>query len=209
MTEGSGIVQWQHRLLPLADEDTLQLDGLTYGAVLVLLYPRDGSIWFPLTIRPETLRRHPGQISLPGGRAEPGDFSLWDAALRETEEELGIPGPILPLGRLDPIQVAVTGYLVVPFVGWIASAPVFRPDPQEVAGVFEVSLDMLLDPSLVGTETRELRGTSWDVTYFLFGGHRVWGATARILADLRSRVVGTSIPDEPVPGSVFPAAEME
>src|SRR5579872_1644177 len=116
------------------------------AAVLVLFFPgREGASFF-LTERPGDLSRHPGQISLPGGRKEDGDGSLWETALRETREELGIrTGRIRPLGRLAPVPVRVSRYLIHPFLAWSPARPRLAPDPREVAGVLEVPASILLD----------------------------------------------------------------
>lgn len=191
------------RLLPLqsrgADE---ALAHLTPSAVLVMFYPRGNDIRFVLTKRPETLANHPGQISLPGGRAEEYDRDLWDTATRETREELGIETQsLLPLGRLDAIRMNVTRYLITPFVAWEPHTPAFVPDAGEVERVIEVSLPDLLDPDSVYTDQWTFREREWRVVAYRFGGDVVWGATARILGDLARRL-DPSLPSEPSPGSV-------
>jgi 8-oxo-dGTP pyrophosphatase MutT (NUDIX family) len=169
-----------------------------------LLFPSQGEVRFLLTARPEDLARHPGQVSLPGGAAEPQDRDLWQTVLRETWEELGVrTGRLRPLGRLDPVPVLASNYLIVPFVAWSPTRPRLSPDPREVAEVIEVPLDALLDPSLIEEETWELRVSSWRVTFFRFGEHVVWGATARILSDLAGRLRVDS-GREIVPGAVRP-----
>lgn len=179
---------------------------LRYAAVLVLLFPRQGEIRFLLTARPEGMLRHPGQVSLPGGAAEPHDASLWQTALRETQEELGVrTGRLRPLGRLEPVPVLASHYLIVPYVAWNPSPPILSPDPREVAEVVEVPLDHLLDPGLVEEETWDLRGRAWRVTFYRFGNKAVWGATARILSDLAARLAGPGGSREVVPGAVRPA----
>lgn len=183
------------------------LPALRHAAVLILLFPRDADVRFLLTARPETLLRHPGQVSLPGGAAESADADLWHTAVRETQEELGIrTGRLRPLGRLDPVPVLVSNYLVTPFVGWNPIPPALKPDPSEVAEVVEVSLGAILDADRVFEETWELRGRSWQVTFYRFGSHVVWGATARILGDLARRLGGESGLRDAVPGSVQPTS---
>jgi 8-oxo-dGTP pyrophosphatase MutT (NUDIX family) len=183
--------------------------GMHPAGVLVLLFPREAEVRFLLTTRPDTLARHAGQISLPGGRREDHDGSLWDTACRETREELGIrTGRLVPLGRLDPVPVEVTGYLIWPFVAWSPIAPRITPDPREVAAVVEVSLASLLDPATVQDEEWEFRGASWRVTLYRFGDVAVWGATARVLADLASRLRPMSRAHAPAPGSVVKAARL-
>lgn len=177
------------------------------ASVLVLLFPRRADISFLLTARPDTLSRHPGQISLPGGAVEPGDASLWETALRETREELGIrTGRVQPLGRLDTVTLAASNYLINPFVGWNPAPPRLTPDPTEVAEVIEVPLRALLDPSTLCEETWELHGAHWCVSYYQLQEKRVWGATARVLGDLAARLGQPGSQTRFVPGSVRPVS---
>lgn len=166
-------------------------DGRTLAAALVLLYP-----WQPpgsehvvpylvLTRRTTALRRHSGQISLPGGRHDPEDSSLLRTALRETEEELGIPPDGLTIwGRLEPEWIVVTHYLLTAFVAYTPERPTFRPAPAEVAEVIEMPLGLILDPASLAEEIWEMQGTSRQVAFFRHGEHKVWGATARILSQV-------------------------
>ena len=173
------------------------------AAVLILLYPRNGVTSFALTVRPDTLSRHPGQISLPGGMAEPHDRSLWDTAVRETQEELGfMSGRVVPLGRLDDVRVRVGDSVITPFVGWNPVSPRFRPDQNEVAEVLEIPLETLLHPSAVEEGTWELRGSQWLVSFYRLQDRVVWGITGLILSDFHRRLCA----EQPVvrPGSVRP-----
>jgi 8-oxo-dGTP pyrophosphatase MutT (NUDIX family) len=186
---------WEDEVHP----DWLQL---RLAAVLVLLFPLGEDTSFVLTRRPEGLRSHPGQISLPGGRVEPSDRSPWDAALRETWEEIGIPAAdVHPIGRLRPLQVAASKNLVLPFVGWTASSPPLHPPNAEVEERIDVPVTTLLDPRTVAEELWILRDSRhYLVTYYHIGGHAVWGLTARILSDLSSRLGAQAAPFPP--GSV-------
>jgi 8-oxo-dGTP pyrophosphatase MutT (NUDIX family) len=177
--------------------------GTRRAAVLVLFYPRGERITFALTVRPDTLSRHPGQISLPGGMAEPYDATLWDTAVRETQEELGLlPGRVVPLGRLDDVKGRVGDSIITPFVGWNPVPPRFKPDAREVAEVLEVPLETLLHPDSVEEETWDLRGSQWQVAFYRLSDRVVWGITGLILSDLHSRLeVGTRAVR---PGSVRP-----
>jgi 8-oxo-dGTP pyrophosphatase MutT (NUDIX family) len=159
------------------------------AAVLVVLYPHDGATFFPLTVRLDTLTHHPGQVSLPGGRLEDVDSSLWEAALREAREEVALrTGRILPLGRLDTVPTVVSKHLIVPFVGWSPVRPRLRPNPEEVAEVIEVPLSAVTDRSTVREEVWHIRGRTVAVTYYDLAGYAVWGATARVLSDLATRL---------------------
>jgi 8-oxo-dGTP pyrophosphatase MutT (NUDIX family) len=178
---------------------------LRLSAVLVLLYPDRDGIRFPLTLRPETLRTHAGQVALPGGRVEGGE-SPWAAALRETEEEIGIPSDqVEPLGRLDLLPTVAGTHLVVPYVGWTPRPPRIIPQPSEVAEVIEAGVERLLDRSAIEEERWEFRGRDCLVTFYRIGGHVVWGITARILSDLAERLEPGLPPPDPRPGSVRPA----
>jgi 8-oxo-dGTP pyrophosphatase MutT (NUDIX family) len=153
----------------------------TAAAVLVPLVNRPQGLQVLLTQRSADLPDHPGQISFPGGRVEPGDVSLAAAALREATEEVGLPAlQVTVLGHLSEYET-VTGFLVTPVVGWVEPPLDLTPDPVEVADVFEVPLAFLLDPGnqqrhhrLLGT----LRRDYWAIPY---GERYIWGATAAML----------------------------
>ena len=154
--------QWLERrlsraVLPAAKRmgDGFRLPGregrATPAAVLIPVVNRIDGLTLLLTERSANLPDHPGQISFPGGRAEPGDVSLADTALREAREEVGLLAEqVAILGELAPYET-VTGYLVTPFVGWVEPPLALKLDPLEVADVFEVPLAFLLDPSSVST----------------------------------------------------------
>jgi len=153
------------------------------GGVLLLLYPRDGTLHIALTRRADTLLNHKGQISFPGGARE-GDEPLLQTALRETQEELGVdPATLEVLGELTPLYIGASNYLITPFVARAPARPEFRPDPTEVAEVLEVSLAVLMDAATLEEEVWDLRGTVAQVPFFRIGPHKIWGATAMILAE--------------------------
>ena len=159
------------------------------AAVLVLLYPRAGQVHVVLTLRPNTLARHPGQISLPGGMVEAGDGTLWNTAVREAREELGLlPGRVVPLGRLLDVGSRTGESTITPFVGWNPVSPRFKPDRSEVAEILEVPLHTLLDPGALEEEVWELRGSPWRVAFYRLGRQAVWGITGSILSDLHDRL---------------------
>lgn len=161
------------------------------AAVVALFYPTDEGWRLPLTVRPVTLRGHAGQISLPGGVVEPGESSE-AAALRELEEELGVPrGEVRLLGRLSPLFVFVSEFLISPWVAAVEATPLFQPSPAEVGELLEVPLAHLLDPGSQGSHRRRQRGIEITAPHFLWGRHRIWGATAMILSELVA-VVGDS-----------------
>ena len=180
---------WNH-----ADIADLLPEGraLVEAAVLVGLVQRSGGMQVLLTRRTDALRNHAGQVSFPGGRLEPDDADTVAAALRETFEEVGIaPAQVQPLGYLDPFTT-ITGFRVVPVVGTIAGDYVANPDPNEVAEVFEVPLDFLLDPANLGSHSLEHRGRARQVWEFSYPAQRIWGVTASILLNLRERLAAVS-----------------
>jgi 8-oxo-dGTP pyrophosphatase MutT (NUDIX family) len=153
------------------------------AAALLCLYPLDGGVALPLTVRATTLPRHAGQISLPGG-ARDADETLVQAALREASEEIGLDaGAVRVLGELTPIHVLVSGFTLHPIVGVTDTRPAFRPAPGEVDEIVEVPLEDLRDASRVRTGTRVRDGVTVEYSYLELCGHNVWGATAMILGE--------------------------
>ncbi|MGC8836808.1 MAG: NUDIX hydrolase [Anaerolineae bacterium] len=154
------------------------------AGVLLLLYPNAGEWWFPLTLRTEGLATHQGQVSLPGGAWEPEDPNLQHTALRETEEELGVPSETLQvLGKLTPLYIPPSDFCIHPFVAVADALPRLHPDPTEVAQVIQTPLRVLLDPGARQWEERPVRGVLARVPYFAIEGHKVWGATAMVLSE--------------------------
>jgi 8-oxo-dGTP pyrophosphatase MutT (NUDIX family) len=154
------------------------------ACVLLLLFQKEGAWHTALMERPETPYAHSKQISFPGGGLEVSDASLAAAALRETEEEFGIPREAVTLiGRLSQLYIPVSGYLVHPFVGYLEQAPSYTPDPREVAEVIEVKIEDLINPTL--RKLTKIRTSSGlilrDVPYFDLKEKIVWGATAMML----------------------------
>lgn len=186
-------------------------DGRILAAALVLLYPwqapGDDEV-FPylvLTRRTTALRRHSGQISLPGGRYDLEDGSLLRTALRETEEELGVPPSRLEVwGRLEPVWITVTGYLLAAFVAYTPRRPDFRPAPAEVAEVIEMPLSLLLDPASLAEELWEMSDGPRHVGFYRHGEHKIWGATGRILTQLAALLDPDSRAPSAFPGTADP-----
>jgi len=153
------------------------------AGVLVLLYPAP-ACHLVLTRRTATVGRHAGQVSLPGGEAEPGEAPR-DAALRETAEEIGVdPSALEVLGPLTRLHVPVSRFVLHPFVAVAPARPAFRPDPLEVERILEVPLAALADPARQQVETWRLDGRDHRVPFFAVAGETVWGATAMVLAEL-------------------------
>jgi 8-oxo-dGTP pyrophosphatase MutT (NUDIX family) len=163
---------------------TEKREGSSQAGVLVLIFPRKAGPALALTRRSDRLTVHQAQISFPGGRQEAGE-SLRRTALRETEEELGISArDFRILGSLTPLFIPPTNYIIHPTVAGLSKTPRFVPSEAEVAEVLEVPLDLLLDKSTVRREIWIIRGAPVDVPFFEFQGHRIWGATAMVLAEL-------------------------
>jgi 8-oxo-dGTP pyrophosphatase MutT (NUDIX family) len=153
------------------------------AAGLLLLYPGTRGPSIPLTVRASGLRRHAGQISLPGGATDPGE-TLVQAALREAHEEIGVdPAHVRVLGELTPVHVLVSGFTLHPIIGITDDQPVFTPAAHEVEEVIEVSIADLQDASSIRQGTRTREGVAIEYPYFDLMGHQVWGATAMILGE--------------------------
>ncbi len=160
------------------------------AAVLAGLVPRKHGTQVLLTRRTDSLRHHGGQVSFPGGRIEPGDDDAIAAAIRESGEEIALTAlQISPLGFLDPFTT-ISGFRVMPVVAVIDPSYVARPDPNEVADVFEVPLDFLMAPENLRRVEVDYRGRRRAVLEYDWPGQRIWGATAAILFNLRERLAG-------------------
>jgi 8-oxo-dGTP pyrophosphatase MutT (NUDIX family) len=153
------------------------------AGVLILLYKKDSRLSMLLTRRTERVLHHRGQISLPGGEQHPGE-SLEATALRETVEELGSDlVSVRVLGRLTPLYIPPSNYCIYPTVAFVPGVPSFRPQPDEVAEVIEVPVDHLADPANTRRETWSLGGRPVEVPFYEYDGHKIWGATAMVLAE--------------------------
>ena len=160
--------------------------------MLVPIVDRPGGLTVLLTERAAELRRHPGQISFPGGHLEPADQDPVAAALRETEEEIGLPrAQVEVLGFLND-QLMLTGYRVTPVVGLVRPPFTLVLDPREVASTFELPLAVVLDPHHHQRRTRTLGGREIELIELAHGPHRIWGATAGMLIDLYQLLTDTA-----------------
>jgi len=175
---------WNHAELVDLAEDGASAEA----AVLCGLVPREQGTAVLLTRRTDCLRHHAGQVSFPGGRMEPSDADAVATALRESCEEIALgPAQVQALGYLDPF-VTASGFRVTPVVGVIDSAFVAVPQPDEVAEVFEVPLAYLMEPDHLRSVELQFRGRPRRVVEYDWPAHRIWGATAAILLNLRRRL---------------------
>jgi 8-oxo-dGTP pyrophosphatase MutT (NUDIX family) len=174
-------------LLAPEEARAMRAPGATDAAVLVAMFGHPARPGLVFTERRRDLRRHPGEISFPGGRQETPEEELLATALRESEEEIGLaPAEVEVVGALPPVGTFVTGYKVHPFVGLIAEDLSFRPSPDEVAAVLLFRLEELR----AGFAMRRLlrRGVPIRTPTYVVGEHLIWGATARILTELLERL---------------------
>ncbi len=175
-------------LLSAEQAEALDVRGKTDAAVLVPLHVVDGgALAAVFTQRNSDMRRHAGEISFPGGRRDAADADLLATALREANEEIGLPVESVDvLGALQPTPTIVTGYAVYPFVAMIEPPPVWSPSVLEVEQVIDLPLERLA----AGYARRRVvrRGLVIRTDTYLVDDHLIWGATARILADLFDRL---------------------
>jgi 8-oxo-dGTP pyrophosphatase MutT (NUDIX family) len=154
------------------------------AAVLVPLVEHADGFKILLTQRMADLKSHAGQISFPGGRIEPGDRDAEHGALREAEEEIGLPPvQVEILGRLDP-YTTVSGFDVIPVVGAVTPPLSLKRDPIEVADIFEVPLSFFLDPANHQRHSRAANGVTRAYYAMPYGDRYIWGATAGMLLNL-------------------------
>ena len=155
------------------------------AAVLVPIISHPSGLTVLFTQRTAHLKAHSGQVSFPGGRAEPDDASIEETALRESEEEIGLPrSRVEVLSRL-PEYFTRTGFRVTPVVGLIQPPLELAPDPREVESVFEVPLAFLLDTRNHRRQTREYQGRTVGFYEMPYGDRYIWGATAGMVINLQ------------------------
>ena len=164
------------------------------AAVLIPLYVREKGLWTLFTKRTDQVEHHKGQISFPGGGKHEGDANLWETAIRETEEEIGIPrAGVRILGAL-PKLVTVTDFEISPFAGAIPYPVAMTPHAGEVEEIIEVPVSYLLDPMVVEERPVKWKGRDVMTLVYHYKGHAIWGATARILADFLTALRGEPAP---------------
>jgi 8-oxo-dGTP pyrophosphatase MutT (NUDIX family) len=154
---------------------------LVKAAVLMPIVDR-GEPFLVFAKRTDRVGTHRGQISFPGGRVDPSDAGFLEAALRESEEEIGLPRTAVePLGALDDTETVATQFIITPFVGVVRAPVAWQPDGHEIEKVIEVPLAALRDHANLRVEYRERAGVMHEILFWDYQGETIWGATARIL----------------------------
>lgn len=154
------------------------------AAVLIPIYQETGEDFLILTKRTEAVLHHKGQICFPGGARDPEDASLWETALRESQEEIGIDPKQVSLVRELKRQYTPTGFRVAPFVGRLERRSPFTPNPNEIETVFAVPFRYFHDGKNVKFIRKEWEGRVFIDPHFLFEGHEIWGMTGRVLCEM-------------------------
>ena len=174
---------WQ-RMAPEGRMDVSLQGKCTDAGVMLLLYPENDQTHIVLIKRNEYPGPHSAQISFPGGMKEDADPDFAGTALRETEEEIGIPASSIEMmGALTPLIIPVSNFCVHPFVGWLEQTPEFNPDRSEVQYLICPSLSQLMDPGNHKYGTFNRRGIDLKTPYIDLDGEMLWGATAMIFSE--------------------------
>ena len=161
-----------------------KLEKMKTAAVLIGLFEKENEWYFPLIKRPMHERNHPGQIALPGGAKEKGE-DIQETARREAFEEVGIlPEKVKIIGKLTPLPVPVSNYLIHPFVGILKEEPDWKINSNEVEELIILKMKTLIDADNGYYEEWNLRGNQVKVPIFKVMGKTVWGATATVLSEL-------------------------
>lgn len=173
----------------LVNSTSLPAGNFRAAAVLIPIVHHEGRYAVVLTQRTEHLSSHPGQVSFPGGRTDEGDQSSVHTALRESEEEIGLPPhAVTVLGALGQLLMP-SGYCVTPIVGLVADDTPLTPSPREVAHIFHVPLQLALNVSSFERVRVEMEGDAREFLEMHYDGYRIWGATAAILYHLAQEIV--------------------
>jgi len=185
----------------LAAREAREIDRAGYAAVLVpvIAGTREGGPELLLTRRTETVGSHQGQVAFPGGNAEPGDADPEATALREADEEVGLPPTAVEvLGRLDAFPTVTNRVAVTPIVGWVETLPELTPQDEEVARIFSIPFDSLYEPEGWRSQEVEHEGKIYPLFFFDWDGEVLWGLSAYItlaLLDLTPRGAPVPLPD--------------
>lgn len=163
---------------------------LTPAAVLVPVIDRASGLSVLLTRRPDTMPDHAGQIAFPGGKIDAGDAGPEAAALREAEEETGLPPGFVDILGCLPVHDTATGFSIVPVVGQVREGFALSPCQTEVAEVFEAPLDFLMDAGNFERRSMFWKGRMRTYHVVIYEDYFIWGATAAVLVNLRKQVYG-------------------
>lgn len=172
---------------PKASDAHLHAPETRKSAVLSLLYPKDGVLHTVLMLRNTYDGHHSGQISFPGGKQELEDKSLWHTALREAEEEVGLPPQdVHLLGALTHVYIPPSRFLVHPYLAYTDKTPKFIANPTEVKKIIEVPLSLFMQEDIIQTKSMQIASVSLPlrVKYYDVYGETVWGATAMMISEL-------------------------
>lgn len=155
------------------------------SAVLILFYPYQNDIYFPLILRPAYDGVHSGQVAFPGGRYELSDENLIRTALREAQEEIGLRlTDVEILGALTELFIPASNFYVLPVIGVMPYRPGFYPDPREVEDIFEIRLEEISDVDIIGSSDIQVRGEQVHAPHYMVQGYKIWGATAMMISEL-------------------------
>ncbi|WP_025763629.1 NUDIX hydrolase [Dyadobacter tibetensis] len=155
------------------------------SAILILFYPYQNDIYFPVILRPPYDGVHSGQIAFPGGRQEPTDRDLVQTALREAQEEIGLRlNEVKVLGQLSQLFIPPSNFNVLPVVACTPSRPSFYPDPREVADIYEIPFSEIIKQEIIGSSQIIIRGEPVTAPYYKIDNKEIWGATAMMISEL-------------------------
>jgi 8-oxo-dGTP pyrophosphatase MutT (NUDIX family) len=164
------------------------IPGYAQAGVLVPLVFRNDACELLFTKRTESVETHKGQISFPGGMVDAADPDIEHTALREANEEIGLPSSHIEIVGLLDDMATPSGFVITPVVGVIADLPHLKLNTDEVAEVFSVALDFFSRPSSGRTERREFRGRTHEVWFYDWNDRIIWGATAMMIRSLLKRL---------------------
>lgn len=170
-------------------------EGARESAVLILIYPKDENLHTVFIQRPVYKGVHSGQIAFPGGKAEEEDFDLQATAYREAEEELNVqPSLVEPIGKLTPLFVPPSNFIIHPFIAFQESLPAFRADPKEVSSFIETPIRHFISTDSLRDSTVMAQNNRLKVKAFQYEGHIIWGATGMILKEFVDVLNSTKLP---------------
>ncbi len=170
---------------------TMNDAALTRAGVLMPFVATGNGLSLLLTKRTDRVEHHKGQISFPGGAVDDEDVDIVATALRETTEETGLTASAVEvLGMFDDFWTP-TGFIITPVIGYVKSIPALHPSPEEVEAVLQIPLSFFLDPTNERTVKMERNGTIYDVYFFRYDEHEVWGATAAMVRSFLRMVLSS------------------